>query len=279
MPSGVALVVMSRLAMSGCPLATLAKPMPSPCRALIVVAALSTALAAQRPLNLLFYGNSYSVDNASVPALVAVIADAAGRTTPRVVAALVGGTDLTFHLTDPQQVAAITTSLPPGEFWDYVVIQGSSTESTHIGNPTAFRAAAVGIVTNVRAHSPNARAVLYQTWARAYGHSFYPSGFGNPMAMHDEVRASYRSAVAGINQAFGPGVARLAPVGDAIAALAFNPALYVADLSHPRQPITLVAAMTIYGALWQDTVCPLNPDFSLQTPIGRHFIEIGRAHV
>ncbi len=249
--------------------------MPPLRRALVAALALSGPLAAQRPLNLLFYGNSYSADNASVPALVGVIASAAGQATPRIVPRLAGGMNLTFHFTDPAQVAAITTSLPVSEFWDYVVIQGMSTEATHLGNPTTFRAAALGIVQNVRAHSPAAKAVLYQTWARAYGHTFYPGAFANPMAMQNEVRVSYQLAVDDINQAFGPGTARLARVGEAMAALAFSPSLYVSDLSHPRQPITLVAGMTIYTALWQDALCGLNPEFTQQTPIGRHFIGNG----
>jgi hypothetical protein len=244
-------------------------------RVLAAAAALSPLLGAQRPLNLLFYGNSYSHGNASVPALVGVIADAAGRGLPNVVARLVGGTNLTFHATDPMQVAAITTALPAGERWDYVVLQGMSTEATRLGNPAAFRAAALTIVTNVRAHSPNARVVLYQTWARAYGATFYPNAFANPSAMHEEVRANYDAAAADIDRVFGAGTTKIARVGDAVAALAHNPSLYEADLSHPRHQITLLAGMTIYTALWQDQVSRLTPVITQQTPIGRHFIGNG----
>lgn len=245
-------------------------------RARVCALVCATALGAQRPLNLLFYGNSYSADHATVPAMVGVLAQTAGEPAPRIVARLVGGSDLRFHQTDPAQVAAIADSLPEDEEWDFVVLQGLSTEAAAAtGDPAAFRAAAVGIVANVRAHSPRARAVLYQTWARARGHAWYPTVFPSPMAMHEEVRANYRRAADDIDRAFGPGTARLARVGDAVANLAFDPQLYTADLSHPARAITLVAGMAVYGALWHAPLWPLAPVFTQQTPIGRHFLGNG----
>lgn len=228
--------------------------------------------AAQRPLNLLFYGNSYSLDNATVPAMVKAIAAEAGQPTPNVVPRLFGGSSLAFHRNDPEQVAAIANSLPPGETWDYVVIQGLSVEATvDQGDPVAFRANALGIATNVRAHSPAARVILFQTWARGLGHAFYPAAFPGPLAMHNEVHANYALAAEDLGRAFGSGTARVARAGEAVARLAFAPGYYHPDLSHPAREMTLLAAMTIYSAIWQAPVYPLSPDFTGTGLLANHF--------
>ena len=227
---------------------------------------------AQRPLNLLFYGNSYSLDNATIPAMVKAIAAEAGQPVPNVVPRLFGGSDLAFHRADPAQVAAISNSLPPGERWDYVVIQGLSVEATgDQGDPAAFRANALGIVANVRAHSPAARAILFQTWARGPGHPFYPAAFPSPLAMHNEIHGNYALAAVDIDIAFGVGTARVARAGEAVARLAFAAAYYHPDLSHPAREMTLLAAMTIYSAIWQAPVYPLAPDFTGAGLLATHF--------
>lgn len=229
-------------------------------------------LTAQRPLNLLFYGNSYSLDNATVPAMVRAIATQAGHPTPRIVPRLFGGTNLAYHRNDPAQVAAIANSLPAGETWDFVVIQGLSVEPTvNQGNPAAFRANAVGIVGNVRAHSPSARAILYQTWARGPGHAFYPAAFPEVWAMHTEVRDNYAAAASDIDQAFGPGTARVARAGNGVAMMGYNPAYYHPDLSHPGKPMTILAAMTIYAAIWQSSIYSIATDFSGNGLLATHF--------
>ncbi|MCA8977919.1 MAG: hypothetical protein KDC98_24550 [Planctomycetes bacterium] len=221
--------------------------------------------------NLLFYGNSYSFFSwgYGVPELVQLIAIEAGQPSPTFVARLVGGSDLQFHATDPNQVAAITTSLPPGQTWDHVVLQGMSLEATNQGGYSAaqFRSNAVAITTNVRNHSPAAGAVTYQTWARAWGHGYYPVPWVDPMAMHDEVRGNYRLAVADINTTFGAGTAVNAAVGDGMALLEWDPAWYDPDLSHPGPAMTLLAAMCIYTSIYGRTVCEIGPAFSPPGPL------------
>lgn len=242
----------------------------------LVLAVASLNATAQRPLNLLFYGNSYSLDNGTVPAMVRAIAAQAGHPAPRVVPRLFGGTNLAYHRTDPAQVAAISNSLPAGEQWDYVVIQGLSVEATvNQGDPAAFRANALGIVANVRAHSPAARAVLYQTWARGPGHPFYPAAFPNIWAMHTEVRDNYSAAARDIDQANGPGTARVARAGTGVAMLGFDVTYYHPDLSHPLRPMTLLAAMTIYSAIWESAIYTINTDFDGSGPLATYFRTAG----
>ena len=248
------------------------------CVCVAVGVTLSGALPAQRGLNLLFYGNSYTIDNWTVTRIVDAIANDANQPPPTIVPRLFGGTSLVYHRNDPAQVAAISTSLPAGQHWDYVVMQGNSLEATvSQGDPAAFRAHALGILQNVRAHSPAARAVLYQTWARAPGHPLYPAAFPNPWAMHAEVRRNYELAADDINQAFGPDTARVARVGDAVARLGFDPAYYNPDLSHPSQDVTLLAAMAIYTAIYGAPLCAMAPDFSGPGRLALHFSTYGFA--
>lgn len=223
--------------------------------------------------NLLFYGNSYSFFSFGygVPELVRRLAIDAGNPAPVIVQALVGGSQLQYHATNATQVAVITNALPAGQSWDHVVIQGNSLEATpYFGfNPTTFRSAAVAIVGNVRSHSPNARAVLYQTWARAWGHGYYPTPFATPLQMHQTVRGNYDLAVADIVAAHGANTAVKAAVGDAVALLEWDPVWYDPDLSHPRPTLTLLAAMCIFSSIYGQRVCDLVPDFAPTSPLSQ----------
>jgi hypothetical protein len=213
-------------------------------------------------LNLLFYGNSYSIGNGEVDRAVADLAEAAGHTRPTTVSRFWGGTYMFYHLTEPHHAAAITTALPLGEEWDRVVLQGMSIESTTtLGNPTEMAQHAGAIVQNVRAHSPNARAVLFQTWARAPWSPFYPGTFAGPLAMHDETRAGYEQARQHIDSLFGPGTAAIARVGEVFMLKGFDPLLYEPDGNHHLPIGTLAAAMTLTTAIYGHLVCNVVPTF------------------
>ena len=227
-------------------------------------------------LNILAYGNSYSIQNGGAPLLAGAIAEEAGEPIPNVVQKLVGGQNLLYHLTNPTQVAAITTSLPLGEKWDFVIMQGHSLEATaSYGDPASFRANAVAILTNVRVHSPDAKAVMYQTWARGPGFSGYPGTYANPYEMHTQIHANYQLAVDDINAAFGPGTAFRAAAGDAVALHAFDSALYTADQSHPNPPISLMAAMAFYQAIYRGRVCDITPDFAGSSNLATKLTSLG----
>jgi hypothetical protein len=230
------------------------------------IALLLAAAVPAQGKNLLFYGNSYTflVWGYGVPEVVEWIATEAGHPTPNVTQALIGGSNLSMHATDPGQVAAIST-LPAGQTWDHVVIQGHSLNATpYFGfSVPQFRADAVTIAGNVRAHSPNAGAVLYQTWARAHGSPLhYPSPWVDPMAMHQMVRGNYDLAVADINATFGAGTAQKAAVGDAIALLEWNPIWYDPDLSHPTAAMSMMAGMVIYTSIYGGRVCDVQVDWN-----------------
>jgi hypothetical protein len=231
---------------------------------------MASSLAGQGK-NLLFYGSSYSVYSwgYGVPELVQRIATEAGRPSPTIVQAIVGGATLQTHATAPNQIAAIHNSLPAGQTWDHVVVQGSSLEATsHFGfDPAVFRSNAVTILGNVRTHSPAATAVLFQTWAEAAGHMYYPTPWAGPIAMHNAIRGNYDLAVGDLNAAFGAGAAAKAAVGDAMALLEWNPQWYDPDLSHPGPAMTLLAAMCIYTSVYGTRVCDIDPDFTPGSPL------------
>ena len=228
-----------------------------------------TSLGAAQGKNLLFYGNSFSFFNGGVAPLVRAIAIEAGYQAPVYQERLAAGQDLHFHATDPAQVAAIGNFLPPGQTWDAVVVQGLSTEATQtLGNPTNFIANAVAIVGNVRSHSPAAKAVLYQTFARAQGHSFYPTSFAGPLVMHAQLRANYRQAATAIDTTFGVGTAVNAAVGDCAALLEFDPSIYFVDLHHPANDLTVMASMCLFTAIYADLVSDITPSFSPPSPLG-----------
>lgn len=241
--------------------------MPRPRFAVLLAA---TALAFASPCeaqgkNLLFYGNSYSSRNGSVANMVQQIAMQAGHPAPTIVKRLAGGQNLQHHATNSGQIAAISSSLPGNQTWDFVVMQGQSLEATQtLGNPTLFRTSAQNIANNVRSHSPAAKAVLYQTWARSLGHQFYPATFASPTPMHHEIRDNYRLATADINALFGPGAARTAAVGDGdgVALLEWMPSFYDPDLFHPAPMMTLLAGMSLYTSIYQEQVCNIPVSFA-----------------
>ena len=221
-----------------------------------------TAHCGAQGKNLLFYGNSYSSRNGSVADMVMRIAAQAGKPSPTIVKRFAGGQSLNHHATNSGQVAAISNSLPGNQEWDCVVMQGQSLEATQAqGNPTQFRARAQTIVGNVRSHSPAVKAVLYQTWARALGHHYYPATFASPLSMHNEIRTNYRLATDDINTLFGSGTACNAAVGDGVALLEWDPAFYDQDLFHPASTMTLLASMCLYTAIYEEPVCGIPISF------------------
>ena len=213
--------------------------------------------------NILFYGNSYTMGNGTVGQLFRRIAVDAGVPEPWVVQRLRGGSTLAFHATDPGQVAAIEEALPFGETWDVVVMQGQSLEATStLGNPVNFRARAVDILSNVRQHSPLARACLFQTWARARGHGIYPGVFPAPESMHAELEAGYAGALADLRSTFPVADSVVARAGEVAALMDWDPGIYTADRAHPAVELTLATAMSIFSTIYGTSCCEFEPDFT-----------------
>jgi hypothetical protein len=121
---------------------------------------------------LLFFGNSFSVYD-DVPGHVRSLAALAGHPAPLVVADLALGTDLAYHIGQvdsyPENNVA-HASLDGTNTWDWVVIQGYSTEATHLRDPAVFKANALALFQRVKDHASGkgvgVSPLLFQTWAR-----------------------------------------------------------------------------------------------------------------
>lgn len=218
---------------------------------------------ASGPRTLLFYGNSFTRGYGSaeaesyggVPEVVKQLAIAAGYPEPRVENAAVNNQSLAWHLanntsviTDPADFQEV-----PDFRWDAVVMQEFSTKPTHIGDPAGFRADAVALLAAVRSHSPAARAVLYETWARAPGHEFYagdpPLFPGGPAQMQQELRENYTLARQDLLAVHGPDSAIVARVGDAWEATGWND-LFADDLWHANTRGTYLAGLIIFATVY-----------------------------
>ena len=227
------------------------------------VAALLLAITpAQAGLNILFYGNSFTLGSGSsrsVNALVDDIAVAAGQENPFTYSGAVAGMDLAYHLAN--NTGIISNAIAPGDTWDYVVLQDYSTRPTHIGSLSGHRADFVSMYQTVAAHSPDVEVIGFETWARAPGHSIYagtsPSFPGGPAQMQGELRDGYALSTMDVNFLAGPGTSRVAPVGDAWESTGWNN-LHSTDLYHANNRGTLLAALVIYGTIYQDDVSDID---------------------
>ncbi len=222
-----------------------------------IAAAFAFAPDAGGAMNLLFMGNSYTQRN-DVPASVAALAVAEGYAQPLIVADLEGGKDLDYHADRVAAHPANNIAHPTitGQTFDYAILQGQSTEATHRNADDDFVPDALALAELIRGGPTGggAAVVLYQTWARAPFHSFYPDDFANPDAMHDEIRTNYAAAADAINAAASATVAGLAPVGDAFAAAGYATDLYDPDGSHANVLGSRLAGLVIYRTLYGETV-------------------------
>lgn len=241
----------------------------------LALAALVAAAPSQAadPINILWYGNSFTNGLGStrpVPAIFRDIAIAAGHPAPFGVNRSSNGQSLQWHLTN--NTSAINSQIAAGQDWDYVVLQDFSTMPTHIGDLSQHLSSSLGLYQAVAARSPDVTPVLYQTWARGPGHSFYtggaPSFPGGPAQMQQEVRDGYLASQANINASAGAGTALVAPVGDAFEEMNFSLNLYHTDIYHAQNRGTLLATLVLYGTIYGDTTTSDIPLAAILTNLG-----------
>ncbi|MEQ8847983.1 hypothetical protein [Botrimarina sp.] len=247
-------------------------------RGLGVMLALAALVAAapahaQEPLNLLYFGNSFTQATCcggtrSVPAVVFDLARAAGYPAPRTVNRSVNGQSLQWHIDN--NASAINTGIPAGEDWDFVVLQDLSTMPTRLGSLSQHLSSTLDMYQLVADRSPDVVPVLYETWARGPGHSFYaganPSFPGGPAEMQAELRDGYEQSTANINQAVGMDIARLARAGDAWEADDFWLGLYANDIYHANNRGVLLNGLVLYGTIYGD---PTTSDIPLASVLNQ----------
>jgi hypothetical protein len=216
-----------------------------------------TSPASADPLNILFFGNSFTNSEGgarSIPNMVAAIAMAAGRDAPTVANLSVDGVDLGFHLANYDLL--MDYFAPPGLTWDVVVLQENSVMPTHVGNVDVFRVNAVALYQRTAAHSPSVVPVLFETWARGPAHEIYsgptPLFPGGPNQMQQELHEGYRLAASDINAAAGSSITRIAQVGEAFRSTGFSDFMYDEQHYHASPLGSLVAALVIYANVYND---------------------------
>lgn len=243
----------------------------------LALAALVAAAPSQAadPINILWYGNSFT--NATccggtrpVPAIFRDVAIAAGQAAPFGVNRASNGQSMQWHLTN--NTSAINTQIAADKNWDYVVLQDLSTMPTRLGSLSQHLSSTLGMYQAVAARSPDVTPVLYETWARGPGHSFYtggsPSFPGGPAQMQQELRDGYNAAQANINASAGSGTALVAPVGDAFEQMNFALNLYANDIYHAQNRGSLLATLVLYGTIYGDTTTSDIPLASILTNLG-----------
>lgn len=239
--------------------------MTSVTRFLIVALLLcSSSVAHGAGKNVLFYGNSFTLGFGSTRSVNAVFKDiavAAGQEEPRAQSAAASGQSLHWHLNN--NTNAILTLIPPAEDWDFIVLQEHSTKLTQVfpespSYPASLEESkldAVGLYNAAAARSPNVVPVLYETWARGPGHEYYTGVspiYTGPSEMQAEIRTGYNLLKAAIDDSVSHDLALIAPVGDAWEQANFD-GLHAADMWHAQNRGTLLAALMIYGTIYDDS--------------------------
>lgn len=237
---------------------------PSLFIAIVVTLTLASHATHAQSLNLLFYGNSYTTgfgSTRSVPDLVRDLAIAEGKPAPFVKDASFGGARLNEHAFN--NTAVISNTLPQGQTWDRVIMQEQSTYATSaLGNVTAHRNGFKSLFAAVRTHSPNVKAIGYETWSRAPSDSLFagvnPLYPGGPSQMQADIRSGYALSTNDVNMLYGLGTSIVAPVGSAWERANWQN-LHISDRSHAQNRGTLLAAIVIYAAIYSDpAVADLN---------------------
>ena len=255
---------------------------------LALLAAAVTASAG----DVLFIGNSYTYGGnepgvqklGGVPKLVELIAESKGRTISTEMLA-VGGKDLGFHLQQPETEQKVRSKK-----WDGVVLQDSSSKATRMGNVAGFFKNGATFYRLIREAAPDARIVLYETWARGEASPVYsrtpkPNAFMNPAEMTSEVVRNYTEQERRL-ESLDPGQqVALAPVGAAfqLCKEAYpDISIYTEDSHHANAAGIYLSALVLYTTLSGDSPIGATHNFpgvAIPSDVAVHLQEIAEKAV
>jgi hypothetical protein len=232
---------------------------------------------------ILFFGNSFTFGGneadveaaGGVPQMVEGIGKANGLgVSTRMVAS--GGKDWNWHLENRQTAAALRERK-----WSHVVIQDFSTRPTAVGDPAAFRRDGERFYRLIRELAPDAKIVLYQTWARASGHSIYgQDGVADFADMDRQLLRGYVGLEHFLEELEEGDQVLRAPVGTAFARYAHQHdevSIYGSDLYHANANGSYLAALVISGTVFEidPTASPLTfGTLEIPSAIGSRLQEI-----
>ena len=158
--------------------------------AVFFVGLVSGSVLAEDGLRVLFIGNSFTYQG-PIPEIFQSIAVDAGKAKPEVQLEAVGGKSLGFHSSRKETLEAIDSGS-----WDFVVLQEYSVNPTdNIGNPDVFKADATKLYDRIKQHSPKAKVVMYETWARHEKNEIYPDTFKDRTEMQSQLIKHYHDCV------------------------------------------------------------------------------------
>jgi len=213
--------------------------------------------------DILFIGNSFTFGagdpqvekNGGVPKLVEAIATSKGKTASTVMVTT-GGKDWGFHLANPATDTALK-SKP----WNWVVIQDYSTQATHVGNVAEFMKNGEAFDDRISQESPQAKIVLYETWALDAKNPIFtstsgPKQFANPDEMIGELVKNYTALQTALQAKDPNRQVDLAPVGKAFSrCLQEHPEinLHAKDMKHASRDGSYLSALVIYATIFRDS--------------------------
>jgi hypothetical protein len=239
---------------------------------LVLAGAARSALAEEK---VLFIGNSFT-NRGPVPNLVCGLAIDAGWTTPTVSMVAVTGETLAYHRTYTATLNAVdvTGSESP---WNHVVLQDLSVRPTDplqtpTGidpadiDPAGFKDDATWFYDRVKATSPQAQVVLYETWARKETlASFYPAAYPSRTAMQNQLNYHYHDAAESYIPANATAAVKtdvtVAPVGEAWQQSYVNGGmnLHDTDSYHANIQGQYLNALVLYSTIFNRSTVGLAP--------------------
>jgi hypothetical protein len=228
----------------------------------LVAAVMPAAAQASGGLNILWYGDSF-INTVQVPYIFQDVAVAAGKASPFIGNPSVDGETLQWEIANNE--GPITTDLPAGQTWNYVVEQEYSTRPTNIsptlfpsqlGNPAQFISDTKTLYNDVKtkSNSPNVKPILMETWSRSLSNSSlsswypsptYPTQLSRATEMQTELHNYYNQAQANIGS-----VAQVSPVGNAFQADNWDNSLYQSDFYHEDNEGGLLASLVLYQTIY-----------------------------
>jgi hypothetical protein len=217
--------------------------------AILVLTCPAGAAPASSSPRVLFIGNSYTSVN-NLPQIFRGVATSAGHAPAEIKAVTPGGRTLYQHLNSPDTLKLIDEGN-----WDIVIVQAQSQEaamSEQLPNwRYYFLKGAAGLYDRIKTNSPQAKIILYQTWARHADYWNDPKADrslgNNPAEMQARIRKWHQNAAAQKSDFV------IAPVGDAWELNYKNPnalRLHAGDNSHPAICGSYLAALVIDGAIY-----------------------------
>ena len=226
---------------------------------------------AQAQDNILIYGNS--IIQGRTPLYFSDLVVQGTGVAPNLVTRISGGQDTSDYLLDQ---GAITGSLPAGQAWDAMIVQGGTIETTtYMGyDPAVFHSNMLGLAGALFAHSPQGLFLGHETGADHPNSGRYPSWFPDAATWLGYSQVAYEDARVAIRAAHptNPTPATIRQ-GTAFASTAGYPLnLFTNDLHHHNKRGQILDALLYYQAIYGGRLCNLDVDFTQPTPLVNRLI-------